>query len=170
MNLHFDPCLHVPLAFTGPRVPADERRSDLVSLVDLFPTLCDLAGVDAPQNVDGCSMFRGRRRDAVFAENDFRDAPSVFDDYLPAKTVGRLERGLKSVRTEDYLYTPDSAGEERLYDLPGETDVIDPHPETLAAHRERVEKTLGTKFPPGTQEDDYGEAIEEYLRHLGYLE
>lgn len=169
MNLHFDPCLHVPLFIMGPTVQRGERRSDLVSLVDVFPTLCELVGIEAPSNIDGRSVFLKRHRNAVFAENGFRDAPSVFNEHLPAETVNRLERGLKSVRTEDYLYTLDSAGEERLYERPAETEITDPDPETLTAHREQITETLGTEFPLGTQEDDYGEAIEENLRHLGYL-
>jgi arylsulfatase A-like enzyme len=168
MYYHFDPCLHVPLLVSGPGVPTGERRADLVSLVDVFPTLCDLADLDAP-GVEGRSVFGGPSREAVFAENGHREAPDLFRTHLPAATVDRLERGLKSVRTEEILYTLDSAGEERLYERPGETRVTDPDPEILATLRERVHRTLGETFPAGAQDDDYGDAIEANLRHLGYL-
>jgi arylsulfatase A-like enzyme len=169
MFLHFSSCLYVPLIISGPGVPAGERRSDLASLVDVFPTLCDLVGIDCPPTVDGHSLFGERRRDAVFAENGIRDTPPVYGEYLSEEVRDRLERGLKSIRTDDHLYTIDSEDEERLYERPAEIEIPNPDPETLAAYRERVQDTLGTEFPPGRQDDEYGEAIEENLRHLGYL-
>lgn len=169
MFLHFSPCLHVPLIISGPGVPAGECRSDLVSLVDVFPTLCDCSGIDCPPAVDGHSLFGGQNRDAVFAENGVRDTPAVYNEYLPAEEVDRLKQGLKSIRTVDHLYTIDSAGEERLYEGPDETEVENPDSDTLAAYRKRIHATLGKEYPPGSQDDEYGEAIEENLRHLGYL-
>lgn len=168
LYFHFDPCLHVPLVVSGPGVPAGQRRFDLVSLVDVFPTLCDLAGLDTSE-VDGRSAFGGEHRDAVFAENGVRETPDVYENHLSSDRIEQLHRGLKSVRTEEHLYTIDSTGRERLYTLPREEEIPDPDPEILATHRARVHETLGEEFPPGTQDDNYGEAIEENLRHLGYL-
>ncbi|MFB6103166.1 MAG: sulfatase [Haloplanus sp.] len=170
MFFHFGPCLHVPLVLSGPGVPAGEHRSDFVSLVDVFPTLCDLTGVDTPPAVDGHSVFGDRRRDAAFAENGARDTPDVGEDHFPPETMARLGRGLKSVRTADYLFTRDDAGEERLYERPDETEIPlsdGPADELRAMLRD----TLGEDFPPGTQaEEDMSEAVESNLRKLGYIE
>jgi arylsulfatase A-like enzyme len=61
-----------PLIVAGPGVP--RGRSDaLVHMHDVFPTLCDLAGFAAPQQVEGFSLapvLRGRQkkvRDCAFA-------------------------------------------------------------------------------------------------------
>lgn len=170
MHFHFDPCLHVPLIISGPSVPAGERRSDFVSLIDMFPTLCDIAGIDTPTTVDGKSVFGDGRRKAVFAENGVRDIPDMADEYLSDKTVSRLGRGLKSVRTDRYLFTQDSAGEERLYKRPGETEIpLSDGP--IDELREMLYDTIGEEFPPGTQsEEDMTEAVESNLRKLGYIE
>lgn len=48
---------HVPLAIVAPKVTAPDTASkQAVSLVDLYPTLCDLTGVKAPAHLDGTSL------------------------------------------------------------------------------------------------------------------
>jgi len=62
--------LKVPLFFSGPGIP--KGRSDAFAyLYDVFPTVCELAGVPTPQGIDGKSLagvIRGRSesvRDAM---------------------------------------------------------------------------------------------------------
>ncbi len=45
----------VPLAFSGPGIPAGTNDS-LVYLLDVFPTLCELTGVPVPDTVEGFSL------------------------------------------------------------------------------------------------------------------
>lgn len=47
----------VPLFFSGPGIPANERTDALVLLQDLFPTITELGRVDAPENLDGFSLL-----------------------------------------------------------------------------------------------------------------
>jgi arylsulfatase A-like enzyme len=67
--------LRGPGGFLGGRV-VDE----LVSQVDLYPTICELAGIDTPSFAQGCSllpMMRGEQpsvRDAVFTELTYHAA------------------------------------------------------------------------------------------------
>lgn len=98
-----DPLLRVPLAVAGPGVPEGRRRSDLVSLVDLFDTVCDLVGVDAPPETAGRPLFAAtERRDAVFAEEAITE---LADGEVPAEvsesTRRAFELGRKSIRTAD---------------------------------------------------------------------
>jgi len=63
--------LRVPLVVSGhPDFPRG-RREDLVSLVDLAPTLLALAGSETPPRVQGASMLERRRSEArvVYAES-----------------------------------------------------------------------------------------------------
>lgn len=56
--------MHVPLVFAGPGIPRGETNA-LAYLMDIFPTVCDLAGVANPSQVDGASLapvIRGRAR------------------------------------------------------------------------------------------------------------
>lgn len=171
MFFHFEHCLHVPFVLSGPGIP-DDRRDDYVSLIDIFPTVCDLTGIDAPDSLDGRSVFRpaSKRRDAVFAENGRRELSELFREVLSQESFEQFARGLKSVRTDNYLYTVDSGGEERLYELPDETEVnLSEGP--VDRLREMVYDTLGETFPPGSQSDEnIDNDIESNLRQLGYIE
>ena len=68
----YDPGLEITLFLVGAGVPAAQRRSDLVSGVDVGPTLWARAGVDAPPGVDGRDLLAGGApRERVFAEKTF---------------------------------------------------------------------------------------------------
>lgn len=57
--------LHVPLLVAGPGIRPRESRA-FVHMIDLFPTLCALAGVPIPARVDGLSLapiLRGKREE-----------------------------------------------------------------------------------------------------------
>ena len=59
----YDEVMHVPLLFLGPQVPEGLRVTDRAGLVDLVPTLLELAGVPAPAGLNGRSLvptLRGR--------------------------------------------------------------------------------------------------------------
>jgi arylsulfatase A-like enzyme len=47
----------VPLIFSGEGIPKNVKIEALVSLTDLYPTICDLVNVDIPGSVDGASFF-----------------------------------------------------------------------------------------------------------------
>src|SRR5690606_23863173 len=58
----YEHSMRAPLVFCGPGVPQDKSSVPLY-LFDIFPTLCDLAGVDVPQDLDGKSfapVIRGK--------------------------------------------------------------------------------------------------------------
>ncbi|BAM03957.1 sulfatase family protein [Phycisphaera mikurensis] len=86
--------LHVPLAFAGPGVAEGRRTRELVSGVDVLPTLLELLGLPVPPTVQGRSaapLVRGEAgatgAEAVFAEiihggqsrDDGMQERSVFD-------------------------------------------------------------------------------------------
>ena len=51
----YDHAMKSPLVFAGPGIP--HGRSDaLAYLFDIYPTVCDLAGIEAPKNIDGRSF------------------------------------------------------------------------------------------------------------------
>ncbi len=57
----YEHSVRVPLVFAGPGVPAGVRSDALVYLLDIYPTLCELAGVEAPDTVDGASLVPAMR-------------------------------------------------------------------------------------------------------------
>lgn len=52
----YEHSVRVPLVFAGPGIPAGGRRSAYAYLHDIFPTLCDLAGLAIPGSVEGRSL------------------------------------------------------------------------------------------------------------------
>jgi len=52
----YEPSLRVPFILHGPGVPRDRRCAALAYAFDLFPTLCDLAGVAPPPGLDSRSL------------------------------------------------------------------------------------------------------------------
>lgn len=70
----FEPSIHVPLIVAGPGVRGGVDVVTPVSLVDIFPTLMDMAGIEKPEYLVGesfmpqCTGDTKRTRDWAFAE------------------------------------------------------------------------------------------------------
>jgi arylsulfatase A-like enzyme len=66
-----------PLILRGPRIPAGKRSNAQCYLRDLYPTVCELAGIDTPQTVQGQSLapvLRGERESLYqYVFGHFRD-------------------------------------------------------------------------------------------------
>lgn len=52
----YDHSMHSPLILTGPGVPKGEKRDALCYLLDVYPTLGELAGVPKPEGSEGLSL------------------------------------------------------------------------------------------------------------------
>jgi arylsulfatase A-like enzyme len=77
--LMYDPIVHVPLIIRHPgSVNQPDEVHDLVSLIDLGPTILDAAGIDIPTYLEGRSLLpylRGeaiKPRDFVFCEDNYQ--------------------------------------------------------------------------------------------------
>lgn len=70
----YDSGLRVPLILRYPdRAGAGTVRSELVSFVDVAPSILELAGVDVPGFIQGSSFLGGEERDYIFAARDRMD-------------------------------------------------------------------------------------------------
>ena len=71
----YDHSVKVPLVIRGPGIPTNEVSDALVCLYDLFPTVCDAAGIAVPGTVEGRSFLKVARgkeidhRDHIFCAN-----------------------------------------------------------------------------------------------------
>lgn len=52
----YDHSIRPPLIFAGPGVPEGRRSDALCYLFDIFPTLCELCGLEIPRTVEGRSL------------------------------------------------------------------------------------------------------------------
>jgi N-acetylglucosamine-6-sulfatase len=142
----YEACVRVPFAVHVPELSSGDRE-ELVSIVDLAPTILDLAGVGAPAAMDGTSFAQ-----AIGGDVTGEPAEAVFlewagDERIPAWTA---------VRTADFKLIRYADGFEELYDLSGrrlpadpwETTnrATDPHAMGILA---RLRTLLGRVLGPG---------------------
>ena len=118
-NGWYEACTRVPLIFSLP----EQRRGDApsqryrvpVSLVDLYPTLCALAGADAPSDLDG------RDLSPALAGGEIDPDVPVFCDALGARWGAGTE--FRAIRWRHYKYVAFHDAPPLLFDLaadPGE--------------------------------------------------
>lgn len=68
----YEPSMGIPLVFSGPGIPRGKSTEALAYIFDIYPTICELAGVPVPGGLDGKSLapvIRGKAdgvRDAIF--------------------------------------------------------------------------------------------------------
>ena len=86
----FDPVVQVPFIMTTPALlPAGRVVDDPVELIDLFPTLMGLAGMDVPHSVQGRNLIP-----QIMGEAAHPDRPTFSEiDYAQALPKAVRERG-----------------------------------------------------------------------------
>jgi arylsulfatase A-like enzyme len=158
----YEPGLRVPLMIKLPKQAEGRVVPDLVSHLDLLPTLLARLGSPPPADAPGIDLFGPSPRPRLLViENS---------DRYPEKYLGARTFRWKYLRRE-------SDGAEELYDLradPGETRNLEAQaPERLAGLREGLDAALRTLSdsalePPEETPVDDVEALEQ-LEALGYL-
>ncbi len=123
----YDEGVRVPMIVRGPGVQRGGKCGALVDLMDIMPTLCEVAGVE-PEDIDGRSMLklaRGEavpRRDAVYLHYDdlFRAVRTEQFKFIAYLKTGREE--LFNLRDDPYELhdlSEDSAFDELKTELRG---------------------------------------------------
>jgi arylsulfatase A-like enzyme len=164
--------IDVPLVMRWPRQIAPGRRVDaLQTPMDHLPTLCGLAGLAIPSEVDGADLsavVTGRERDA---------REGVLIGYYSSGEL-RFETGTswpewRGVRTKQHTYVRWLAGAEELYD-----NLADPYqmqnlaaddaqPEVLGRLRAELADLLAAAhddFRPGTDYSDWYDDCRNLVR------
>jgi arylsulfatase A-like enzyme len=127
-----DDCLlRNPLVLHAPGMPAGQRCDALVELVDLLPTLLELAGVEARHTHFGRSLLpllrdaSAAHRDAVFSEGGFtraerhlmEDPPYPYDLKGAVQLADPVHTGKAvALRTADWTYIHRLYESNELYD------------------------------------------------------
>lgn len=94
--------IRVPLMVRAPRWSGGAKRTGLVTLADVAPTLASLAGVKWPGSISGFDLTRTVDRDAVFLEY-----------YAKQKWVNPI----RTIRTREWKLNAYDRGNRELYDL-----------------------------------------------------
>jgi iduronate 2-sulfatase len=138
----FEPVSRTPLIVAGPGVARGTPARGLVELIDIYPTVVEMAGLKAPANVDGESIVR------LLKDPSQRGKPAAFTQLDRGRREGR------TIRTERWRYIEWNRGAaEELYDHDSDPDehtnlAADPaHAHTLSQLREQLHAVLP---PPAT--------------------
>lgn len=164
----YEEIIHIPLLVHFPGHLQGTRRSELVSHLDLLPTLARVAGLELPDDLDGLSFRESPEADrAVVSE-----AVTNRDYIAVAGLLGR-EKLIVQCRSERGI---------EWYDLeedPGEQGAVDPKTRLEEVRRLRAAMYSILGGPPcaelrGSHRGDPtrdldAESIEE-LRSLGYID
>ena len=114
--------LRVPLFVAGPGIEA-RTVSDPVSLIDIYPTLCGLAGIEVPEHCSGIDLSGMLR-----TGNSILPRRSHVESWYPGKGANRNDLKLHmSVRTPQWRLIDYGHGQWTLYNHDPNSFEYDPH-------------------------------------------
>ncbi|WP_435079446.1 sulfatase [Halococcus sp. AFM35] len=186
----YDTLLRVPLIIRYPdSVPEDTTVQKLVEARDIYPTVLDACGLNAPEKdeVSSHSLLEcspknpstTEGRDYAFAEYlvpqpDIEQLKNRAGSAERADHLDSLDRSLRCIRTEDWKLIKASDGRMELYDLesdPEESeDVKDTHPEVVSELSEVLNSEFGlVKKWDREQFNEMSGSTRSQLEDLGYI-
>ena len=96
----FETSLHTPMIIKAPGFKPGQRTKALAEFVDLYPTICELAGLEAPDHLQGKSLV------PVMKNPSANHKTAIFARY----------HGGETVRTARFQYSEWKGGAAMLYD------------------------------------------------------
>lgn len=97
----YEPSIHIPLIISGPEIPKGIVSDAMVELIDINPTICELAQIPAQKEMDAKS----------FAKILFEEAYEHREDI-----VTRFQQ-YRCIRTKRYKFIQNYGEKNELYDL-----------------------------------------------------
>lgn len=140
-HTNFEVDTRVPLIMRVPGKATGATTDSLVELIDLYPTLCDLAGLEIPSHVQGKSFL------SLLGDPSQPNRTSAYSSYPHGKKIGH------SIRMGDFRYTewydkeggdPEAAVLTDLESDPGEVTNIIKNSDSLAEVREELRKRIAS--------------------------
>ena len=106
----YEHSVHVPLIFKGKGIAKGESRDAMAYLYDIYPTLCELAGVEVPSTVEGLSLkpvientVKSVRESMFFSYKNFQRAVRKEDWKLIMYNVGgNIKTQLFNLKTDPF--------------------------------------------------------------------
>jgi len=119
----YDHSVRVPLLFAGPGIEKGVKTDVLCLLSDVFPTVCDISGIDIPKSIDTHSLYAnlknpkaevGPYKDLYFAYKNFQRGYVNQDGW---KMIRYNVNGIETVQlfnlNEDPFEMNNLAGDEK---------------------------------------------------------
>ncbi|MDE2800314.1 MAG: sulfatase-like hydrolase/transferase [Gemmatimonadota bacterium] len=142
----YEHSVRVPLIFSGPGVPAGQKRSAYVYLHDIFPTLCDLIGTSTPDSVEGTSLI------SALNNGDEQVRYTLFSAYR------EWQRMVKDNRFKLIEYAVNGHRTTQLFDL--KNDPLELH--NLADDKAHASKVADLRETLFQWRDDWDDAKSEW--------
>ncbi len=157
-HTNYEQATHAPLLFVAPGQRPATRSRDIVEFVDIYPTLCDLAGLEPPAHLQGDSLAAVVRGDESTGDDIETDGFAL--QVYPRRTKETGPMLGHALRSDRYRYVEwqqrdGSIVARELYDLkndPGETANLAARPEmasVVSEHSAMVGAQLAKPDPPG---------------------
>lgn len=152
-HTNYEQATRIPLIISSPGCAAGQKSRALIETVDVYPTLCELAGLPARDGLDGLSAA------ATLKSPDVHTRESVIHVYPRGERLGRAIRTNRFRMVEWKIPGADaSEAEYELYDYEKDTletaNIAAQHPETLeklksllAEHPEAIPQISAQKAP-----------------------
>ena len=143
----YEHSVRIPLIIGGPGLPAGRRTAAMCYSFDLFPTLCELAGMEIPKSVEGRSLVpvvkavQEQHRGEIFA---------AYRRFQRAVNDGRFKLIRYPHINKTQLFDLQDDPEE-LRDLAGEV-TMKPKIEALMTKLVAAQKEFGDSLPLSTSE------------------
>jgi len=173
----YDTTIHIPLLFYSPSVvPSNRRVGNLVSNMDIAPTILNFLGIHSIEDFEGKSFFkllfnnhRGGRKNCFSEATDPKSTDNNWQNILNAN----------SVRTQQWKYIETTyLGRKELFEIssdPGEKNnvyqqILEVNPDLIMEMKTALDKWLKTK--PKVKPDSSPlkkDNLKEKLKSLGYI-
>lgn len=101
----YEHSVRLPLIFSGPGIPENLILDQFVYLLDIYPTLCDICGVEIPESVEGKSFAK------MFADKKFVTRKDLYFAFQ-----ARI-RGISDGKYKLIEYRTDNLKLTQLFDL-----------------------------------------------------
>lgn len=151
----YEHSVKVPFIISGPEIPSGETRDQLCYIYDIFPTLCEMAGLQAPDNVEYRSL-----------KPVIHDAGITHREHLSFAFM-QWHRAIRDERYKLIDYAVDGSRHTQLFDLDKDPDELrnlaaDPdHSATLSRLRQLLEKER-VRLNDGTSSSGRGAQGKEF--------
>lgn len=125
-SVPYEGATHIPLLVSGPGIKGSRVSDALVELIDIHPTLCEMAGLPVQENVDARSFAPILRGQDARARSD----------------VVSAIRSFRCLRTQEYTYIENYNDAPELYDRERDPDELD----NVATQHPALVHELGTRL------------------------
>ncbi len=172
---HYEELNHVPLIFNGPNIPAQQNNS-LSSLIDIAPTLLNVAGLEKSDKYEGINLFSDIDDDrTIFCEEGKKTLETDGNLMQPGSCFNIDDRSI-SCMWKNFKYIRRYDNKEYIFDLekdPAEkTNLINDFDE-VEIFRKKVEQHEEIIAPAPETESEMSEEemseLKERLKQLGYM-